>query len=69
MKYLPKYFIEINPLPLQYGMSVLFSGFIRNESEQFLGGLFVPHYLSFPMNPENKTLIPYIYNVSIKDPF
>ena len=31
--------------------------------------LFVPHCDSFPMNREKKTLIPYIYNASNKDPF
>ena len=31
--------------------------------------LFVPHCNSFPMNLEKKTLIPYIYNASNKDPF
>ena len=30
----------------------------------FSGDLFVPRSDSFPMNPEKKTLIPYIYNVS-----
>ena len=30
---------------------------------------FVPHCDSFPMNREKKTLIPYIYNASNKDPF
>ena len=30
-------------------------------------GLFIPRYDSFPMNPEKKTLIPYIYNASNKD--
>ena len=29
----------------------------------------VPHCDSFPMNREKKTLIPYIYNASNKDPF
>ena len=29
--------------------------------------VFVPHSESFPMNPEKKTLIPYIYNASNKD--
>ena len=60
-------------------MSFFFSGFMGNESERgtkkiawtakrFSYDLFVPRYDSFPMNPENKTLIPYIYNVSNKDP-
>ena len=31
--------------------------------------LFVPCYDSFPMNPEKKTLIPYIYNASNEGPF
>ena len=31
--------------------------------------LFVPRYDSFPMNPEKKTLIPYIYNASNQGPF
>ena len=31
--------------------------------------LFAPHCDSFPMNREKKTLIPYIYNASNKDPF
>ena len=34
----------------------------------FSDDLFVPSYNSFPMNPEKKTLIPYIHNVSNKDP-
>ena len=38
-------------------------------AKRFSGDLFVPHYDSYPMNPEEKTLIPYIYNVSNKDPF
>ena len=29
----------------------------------FSGNLFVPRSYSFPMNPEKKTLVPYIYNV------
>ena len=33
------------------------------------GDLFVQRYDSFPMNPEKKTLIPFIYNASNKDPF
>ena len=37
-------------------------------AKRFSYDLFVPRYDSFPMNPENKTLIPYIYNVSNKDP-
>ena len=36
--------------------------------KRFSVDLFVPRYDSFPMNPEKKTLIPYIYNVSDKDP-
>ena len=35
---------------------------------RFSDDLFVPPYDSFPMNPEKKTLIPYIYNASNKDP-
>ena len=38
-------------------------------AKQFSGDLFVPRSNSFHMNPEKKTLIPYIYNASIKDPF
>ena len=34
-------------------------------AKRFSGDLFVPRYDSFPMNPEKKTLIPYIYNVFI----
>ena len=34
----------------------------------FSDDLFVPHSDSFPMNPEKNSLIPYIYNVSNKDP-
>ena len=41
----------------------------RKTGERNPGDLFVPRSISFPMNPEKKTLIPYIYNVSIKDPF
>ena len=33
-------------------------------AKRFSGDLFVPRYDSFPMNPEKKTLIPYIYNAS-----
>ena len=35
-------------------------------ANRFSDDLFVPRYDSFPMNPEKKTLIPYIYNVSNK---
>ena len=35
--------------------------------KRFSGDLFVPRYDSYPMNPEKKTLIPYIYNVTNKD--
>ena len=49
---------------------------LGNECLFFLGSwgmnrrdLFVTRSDSFPMNQEKKTLIPYIYNVSIKDPF
>ena len=35
-------------------------------AKRFLVDLFVPRYDSFPMNPEKKTLIPYIYNASKK---
>ena len=38
-------------------------------AKRFSGDLFVPRYDSFPMNPEKKTLIPYIYNASNKDTF
>ena len=38
-------------------------------AERFSDDLFVPRSDSFPMDPENKTLIPYIYNASINDPF
>ena len=37
-------------------------------AKRFSGDLFVPRYDSFPMNTEKKTLIPYIYNASNKDP-
>ena len=37
-------------------------------AKRFSIDLFVPRYDSFPMNPEKKTLIPYMYNVSNKDP-
>ena len=37
--------------------------------KQFSGDLFVPRSDTLPMNPENKTLIPYIYNASMNDPF
>ena len=54
----------------------LLSGFMGNESERgtnkfmkrFSDDLFVPPSDSFPMNPDKKTLIPYFYNVSNKDP-
>ena len=37
-------------------------------AKRFSDDLFVPRYDSFPMNPEKKTFITYIYNVSNKDP-
>ena len=37
-------------------------------AERFSGDLFVSRYDSFPMNPEKRTLIPYIFDVSNKDP-
>ena len=45
--------------------------FISNEprkKDRSSRDLFVPHCDSFPMNREKKTLIPYIYNASNKDP-
>ena len=53
-------------------MSVFLPGFMGNELERGTnksGDLFVPRSDSFPMNPCKKTLIPYIYNASNKDPF
>ena len=41
-------------------------------AKRFSDDLFVPRYDSFPMNPDKKALIPYIYilyNVSNNDPF
>ena len=38
-------------------------------AKRFSADLFVPRYDSFPMNPEKKTLIPYIYNASNEGPF
>ena len=38
-------------------------------TKRFSADLFVPRYDSFPMNPEKKTLIPYIYNASNQGPF
>ena len=38
-------------------------------AKRFSADLFVPRYDSFPMNPEKKTLIPYIYNASNQGPF
>ena len=38
-------------------------------AKRFSGDLFVPRYDLYPMNPEKKTLIPYIYNVSNKNSF
>ena len=38
-------------------------------ARRFSADLFVPRYDSFPMNPEKKTLIPYIYNASNQGPF
>ena len=38
-------------------------------AKRFSCDLFVPRYDLFPMNPEKKTLIPYIYNASNKDLF
>ena len=38
-------------------------------AKRFSCDLFVPHCDSYPMNREKKTLIPYIYNASNKDPF
>ena len=49
-------------------MSVFFSRFM-GKKDRSLRDLFVPHCDSFPMNREKKTLIPYIYNASNKDPF
>ena len=43
--------------------------FVKFTAKRFSIDLFVPRYDSFPMNPEKKTLIPYIYNASNKDPF
>ena len=42
-----------------------------NCVKRISGNFFVPHYDSFPMNPEKKTLIPYtcIYNAFNKDSF
>ena len=37
-------------------------------AKRFSDDLFVPRSDSFPINPEKKTFIPYIYNVSKKDP-
>ena len=37
-------------------------------AKRFSDDLFVPRLDSFPINPEKKTFIPYIYNVSNKDP-
>ena len=45
----------------------LFSGFMGNV--RFSDDLFVFCSDSFHINPEKKTLIPYIYNASIKDSF
>ena len=47
---------------------------VRNKqiawtAKRFSCDLFVPHCDLFPMNREKKTLIPYIYNASNKDPF
>ena len=47
---------------------------VRNKqiawtAKRFSCDLFVPHCDSYPMNREKKTLIPYIYNASNKDPF
>ena len=54
-------------------MSVFFSRFSwttkPRKKDRSLRDLFVPHCDSFPMNREKKTLIPYIYNASNKDPF
>ena len=50
-------------------MSVFFSGFMVHHAKRFSADLFVPRYDSFPMNPEKKTLIPYIYNASNQGPF
>ena len=41
----------------------------RVNREAVPADLFVPRYDSFPMNPEKKTLIPYIYNDSNEGPF
>ena len=38
-------------------------------AKRFSADVFVPRYDSFPMNPEKKTLIPYIYNASNEGPF
>ena len=38
-------------------------------TKRFSDNLFVPRSDSFPLNPEKKTLIPYIYNASMKDSF
>ena len=47
---------------------------VRNKqiawtAKRFSCDLLVPHCDSFPTNREKKTLIPYIYNASNKDPF
>ena len=42
---------------------------VRDKQIVCSGDLFAPHSHSFPLNPEKKTLIPYISDVSIKDPF
>ena len=59
-------------------MSVFFSGFMGNESELGTNTSCEPEEvlticlfrapIHSPMNPEKKTLIPYINNVSNKDP-
>ena len=40
---------------------------IASTAKRFSGNLFVLRSDSFPMNQEKKKLVPYIYNISIKD--
>ena len=42
---------------------------IALTAKRFSSDLFVPRWDSFPLNQEIKTLIPYMYKASNKDPF
>ena len=69
------FLIQIKPRKIQISrfelwfMSIYILLLIAKVLKRFSCDLFVPHCDSFPMNREKKTLIPYIYNASNKNPF